>query len=231
MTSNACQMLLNSMKKQGASQEELAEVKHQAMLIHMQDQLASEIVKNAAQRFALYGVLVISEYDQPILERALANFVKEEDLSPDSADMLLFLNHVLVHEKARKMSEETTPNIHLETLALKLRDKRDEISNLEKKLAALKEERDHIEKHAATALALIGVKSAQTQYGTLGLSSTKVATIDDWEAFTEFVTENNAFHLLERRPAQAGCRELMQDGENIPGIKPFIKTKLTFRRN
>ena len=230
MTSNACQMLLNSMKKQGASREELAEVKHQATLIHMQDQLASEIVKNAAQRFALYGALVVSEYDQPILERALANFVKEEDLSPDNADMLLFLNHVLVHEKAPKMSEET-PNVHLETLALELRDKRDEISNLEKKLTALKEERDHIEKHAATALALIGVKSAQTKYGTLGLSSTKVATIDDWEAFTEFVTENNAFHLLERRPAQAGCRELMQDGENIPGIKPFIKTKLTFRRN
>lgn len=230
MTSNACQTLLNSMKKQGASREELAEIKHQAMLIHMQNQLESEIVKNAAQRFALYGALVVSEFDQPILEKALANFVKEEDLSPDSADMLLFLSHVLVHEKARKMSEET-PNIHLETLALQLRDKRDEITNLEKKLAALKEERDHIEKHAATALALIGVKSAQTQYGTLGLSSTKVATIDDWESFTEFVTENNAFHLLERRPAQAGCRELMQDGENIPGIKPFIKTKLTFRRN
>lgn len=230
MTSNACRMLLNSMKKQGASREELAEVKHQTRLIHMQDQLESEIVKNAAQRFALYGALVMSEFDRPILERALAKFVKEEDLSPDSADMLLFLNHVLVHEKARKMSEET-PNTHLETLALKLRDKRDEISNLEKKIAALKEERDHIEKHAATALALIGVKSAQTKYGTLGLSSTKVATIDDWEAFTEFVTENNAFHLLERRPAQAGCRELMQDGENIPGIKPFIKTKLTFRRN
>lgn len=230
MTSNACQTLLNSMKKQGASREELAEIKHQAMLIHMQNQLESEIVKNAAQRFALYGALVVSEFDQPILEKALANFVKEEDLSPDNADMLLFLSHVLVHEKARKMSEET-PNIHLETLALQLRDKRDEITNLEKKLAALKEERDHIEKHAATALALIGVKSAQTQYGTLGLSSTKVATIDDWESFTEFVTENNAFHLLERRPAQAGCRELMQDGENIPGIKPFIKTKLTFRRN
>lgn len=230
MTSNACQMLLNSMKKQGASREELAEVKRQAMLIHMQDQLESEIVKNAAQRFALYGALVMSEFDRPILERALAKFVKEEDLSPDSVDMLLFLSHVLVHEKARKMSEET-PNIHLETLALKLRDKRDEISNLEKRLAALKEERDHIEKHAATALALIGVKSAQTQYGTLGLSSTKVATIEDWESFTEFVTENNAFHLLERRPAQAGCRELMQDGETIPGIKPFIKTKLTFRRN
>lgn len=230
MTSNAYQTLLNSMKKQGASREELAEVKRQATLIHMQNQLESEIVKNAAQRFALYGALVVSEYDQPILEKALAKFAKEEDLSPDNVDMLLFLNHVLVHEKARKMSEET-PNIHLETLALKLRDKRDEISNLEKKLAALKEERDHIEKHAATALALIGVKSAQTQYGTIGLSSTKVATIDDWEAFTEFVTENNAFHLLERRPAQAGCRELMQDGENIPGIKPFIKTKLTFRRN
>lgn len=36
MTSNACQTLLNSMKKQGASREELAEIKHQTMLIHMQ---------------------------------------------------------------------------------------------------------------------------------------------------------------------------------------------------
>lgn len=230
MTSNAYQTLLSSMKRQKASQEELAEIKYQTMLVHMQDQLESQVVKNAARRFALYGVLVVSEYDRPILEKALAKFAKEEDLSPDNVDMPLFLNHVLVHEKVRKMSEET-PNIHLDTLALQLRDKRDEIAALEKKIAALKEERDHIEKHAATALALIGVKSAQTQYGTLGLSSTKVATIDDWESFTEFVTENNAFHLLERRPAQAGCRELMQDGETIPGIKPFIKTKLTFRRN
>ena len=165
MTSNACQMLLNSMKKQGAPREALAEVKYQTTLIHMQDQLASEIVKNAAQRFALYGALVMSAYDQPILEKALAKFATEEDLSPDNVDMLLFLNHVLVHQKARKMSEEPL-NIHLETLALQLRDKRDEITTLEKKLAALKEERDYIEKHAATALSLIGVKSAQTQYGT-----------------------------------------------------------------
>lgn len=231
MTSNACQTLISSMKKQGASREELAEIHRQTMHIHMRRQLETELVKNAAQRYALYGELVISEFDKPYLEQAFARFAKEEDIPPDSVDMLQFLNHVLAHEKANKMTPENLPNIHLESIALELREKRDEITEVEQRLAVLKEERDVIEKRAATALTLIGVKSARTSNGTLGITTTSVATIDDWESFTEYVADNCAFHLLERRASQTGCREIMQQGEKIPGITPFTKHKLTFRRN
>lgn len=228
MTSNACQTLLQCMKKQGATQEEINEVKHQAANLYLHDQMVQRVIINAAERLSLYGALVISAFELPYLERAYALFATGEGLPPDNVDLPLFLNHVLVHEKARKM--KPTTNIHLESVAKALKDKRDEISELEKKISQLKEERDVIEERAAVSLKLLGVRSAQTAHGTIGLSASTVATIDDWESFVEYVADNNAFHLLERRPAQTGCRELMGQGEKIPGVKPFVKTKLTFRR-
>jgi sarcosine oxidase delta subunit len=48
-------------------------------------------------------------------------------------------------------------------------------------------------------------------------------SVTDWDAFYKFIHENKYFHLLERRPHTAGCRELFQMRGAIPGVVPFVK--------
>jgi len=53
--------------------------------------------------------------------------------------------------------------------------------------------------------------------------------VEDWGAFYDFILENKYLHLLEKRPTVLGYRELLALGRTVPGVVPFVKTKLSVR--
>ena len=61
------------------------------------------------------------------------------------------------------------------------------------------------------------------------ITETTVAQVKDWDSFYEFVTENDALFLLQRRVANAAYRDLIDAGETVPGVVPFIKRALSVR--
>jgi hypothetical protein len=65
---------------------------------------------------------------------------------------------------------------------------------------------------------------------TFSRNETVVPQVEDWDAFYTYIRKNNYFHLLERRPASAGCRELFGLKGKIPGVVPFTKVSLSFRQ-
>jgi len=50
--------------------------------------------------------------------------------------------------------------------------------------------------------------------------------IQDWTAFTEYMSKIADFSLIERRPAKLAIKERWADGVGIPGIGTFTVTKL-----
>lgn len=62
------------------------------------------------------------------------------------------------------------------------------------------------------------------------ISETEVPTVVDWDAFYDYVIENKAPYLFERRVAAAPWRELHEAGEAIPGTEPFTKRSLSLRK-
>lgn len=54
-----------------------------------------------------------------------------------------------------------------------------------------------------------------------------VPTVKDWTKFYDYIKENDAFELLERRPGKAACRERWDDGKAIPGVEKFPVYKLS----
>jgi hypothetical protein len=64
----------------------------------------------------------------------------------------------------------------------------------------------------------------------VGRSETVVPQVTDWDAFYAYIKRTNYFHLLERRPTAAGCRELFETKGKIPGVVPFTKVGLSFRK-
>ena len=50
---------------------------------------------------------------------------------------------------------------------------------------------------------------------------------DGFELFTKYIKKTGYFHLLERRVAQLGARELLASKGAIPGCKVFTKRKIS----
>jgi hypothetical protein len=62
------------------------------------------------------------------------------------------------------------------------------------------------------------------------ISETSFGGIDDFQAFEDYIIENNALYLLQRRISQAAYNDLKQAGETVPGLKDFTKTTLSLRK-
>jgi len=74
-----------------------------------------------------------------------------------------------------------------------------------------------------------GTDKAAGKKATVSITKSVVPQAIDWDAFYAYIHRHKYYHLLERRPAVAGCRELFDAGKKIPGIEPFTKVKLNLR--
>lgn len=76
-----------------------------------------------------------------------------------------------------------------------------------------------------------GIEKGSHAGYSFGKSIAIVPQVDDWDAFYKYIARTKYFHLLERRPASAGCRELFETKGKIPGVVPFSKVTLSFRKS
>lgn len=90
---------------------------------------------------------------------------------------------------------------------------------------------DALEAAILEKLAEQGIEKGSHGGYSFGKSLSTVPQVEDWDAFYKFIARHKYFHLLERRPAAAGCRELFESKGSIPGVVPFTKTRLSFRKS
>lgn len=112
-------------------------------------------------------------------------------------------------------------------LMLEIRTQRSELSKQDK---ALKEQFDALELSVIQKLRDQDTLQGRSSSATATISETVIATIEDWNAFESYIKENDALYLLGKSPSNAAYRELLQQGEEIPGLKPFTKTSISLRR-
>lgn len=74
------------------------------------------------------------------------------------------------------------------------------------------------------------LQQTRSANATATISETTVPSVSDWDAFYDYVRENDALHLLERRVAAAPWRELVESDEPVPGTEPFTKRSINLRR-
>lgn len=55
--------------------------------------------------------------------------------------------------------------------------------------------------------------------------------VEDWAKFYDFIQANKYWHLLEKRASVSGYRELLDLGREVPGVVPFVKTKLSVTKS
>lgn len=102
-----------------------------------------------------------------------------------------------------------------------------QITEAERVLSALKENELEIARGLAKSLRELGGGTKLTGgVATFSPGSVDVFTVDDWDGFYKHIRENDAFDLLERRPARGALRERLDDDALPPGI--VHDTKFTY---
>lgn len=75
------------------------------------------------------------------------------------------------------------------------------------------------------------INSVNTDAGTAYKTTVEQATVSDMNAFIEFVKENEAWHLLEKRVSKTGIREMLDADEPIPpGVNWYVTTAINVRK-
>lgn len=125
-------------------------------------------------------------------------------------------------------SEQKQPPTTAEIIAklLDVRRERRRISARDKELIA---EFRALESTLLVRLDEQGVEKASTTAGTATITETVLPQVTDWDAFYEWMTENDSLHLLQKRPAAAAFRELTDSGETIKGVVPYTQRAIGLR--
>ncbi len=111
---------------------------------------------------------------------------------------------------------------------------RDQKSDLEK---ALNEQLDPIKKQLEKLASYLlrelpeqGASSFKTEGGTAFITTREWATVKDWEATLQYIRENDAYDLLERRVSKIAVRTLVDGGTPPPGVNYGTKLGVNIRR-
>jgi len=76
-----------------------------------------------------------------------------------------------------------------------------------------------------------GVKSFATDYGTAFLTTTDIAGVADWDAVLQFIKDNDAWDMLERRVSKAAVRGYIDANGAVPsGVNFGSRVTLNVRR-
>jgi len=141
---------------------------------------------------------------------------------------------VAAHEdncKDKPMSEEKgSPPVATSDIIkslVEVRDERQRISARDKEL---------IDKWRSLELELLGrldeqgMLKASTLAGTASITETVLPQVVDWDAVFEHIQETGDFYLLQKRPAAAAFRELIQAGQSVPGMEVYTKRAISLRK-
>jgi hypothetical protein len=64
---------------------------------------------------------------------------------------------------------------------------------------------------------------------TVSVNPEDVANVEDWAEFEEYIYDNRALYLLQRRPSNPSYRDEVAIKGTIPGVETFTKQKLSLK--
>ena len=125
----------------------------------------------------------------------------------------------------KKATEDTETGESLDVLVaryVRIRDHIDQTEEVIKKhLAPFKAAKDEVTAALLKLLDAQGTEMARTKHGTVTARVRRTSPLTDAEAFMEFVRDNDAWELMERRASADACIDYAKehDGTLPPGVK------------
>lgn len=118
----------------------------------------------------------------------------------------------------------------IEERIVKLRKAKDFKDDLNDHLTKTKNEIAHEEGQLIKAMQVEGMDGAKVEgVGSVSINTSQKPNIKDWDAVLDFVLDGNR-HLLKKEIKGAAYRDMLESGIEVPGVEPFEKVTLNFRR-
>lgn len=115
---------------------------------------------------------------------------------------------------------------------LKLRNKKEAIeAETKDKVKDIKEKMAKLEAWLKAKADADGVTSFKTGSGTAFLTTTDFATVADWDAVLDYIRENEAFDMLEKRVSKNAVRGYIEANKAVPpGVNYGTKLDVNVRK-
>ena len=115
---------------------------------------------------------------------------------------------------------------------MKLRDQKAAIEGeVKERIADLKSKMEKLEAYLKTQMDAQGLTSFKSDYGTAFLTTTDYANVADWDAVLDFVRDNEAYDMLEKRVSKLAVRGYIEANKAVPpGITYGTKLEVNIRK-
>lgn len=127
----------------------------------------------------------------------------------------------------------TTPNIgDVIRTYMRLREQKTAIeTEVKERVSTLKTKMDKLEAYLKTQMDAQGLTSFKSDSGTAFLTTTDYANVANWDAVLEFIRENEAFDMLEKRVSKVAVRGYIEQTKSVPpGITYGTKLEVNIRK-
>jgi hypothetical protein len=74
------------------------------------------------------------------------------------------------------------------------------------------------------------VEKSSGKLATCAITRRVVAEVQDWDALFKYVSENDAFDLLQKRVNDTAYRARLEENVEVPGIEPFEVVSLSITK-
>ena len=95
----------------------------------------------------------------------------------------------------------------------------------------LNAEIEEIEKQLLIAMEKQNLLACNSIYGSVYIARQTTPKVINWDALYEYILENRAFYLLERRVLKTAFQELHEQGQALPGVDPVVFNEVRTRKS
>ena len=93
----------------------------------------------------------------------------------------------------------------------------------------LKSKKDDLETQIIISLKDQGIDRVGNDACTVSIKQEIVPTVRNWDAVHEHVLATGQFELMQKRMSATAYRELIQMGQDVPGVEATELTRMNFR--
>ena len=94
----------------------------------------------------------------------------------------------------------------------------------------IKEQQDNLDRLLMWKMDKTGVTRVGNDDASVSIGTDVVADVTDWETVYEHIQSTGDFSLIQRRVSSTAYRELLNMGENVPGMQPREIRRINFRK-
>lgn len=126
------------------------------------------------------------------------------------------------------MTDENSPATTAEIIAelVKIRDRKRELAAEE---SELNERFDALKGTLIARMEEEGSTKVSSKLASVSLTETIVPQVDDRDAMNAWILETGNLYILQSRVASGAYRELVETGQEVPGVTPFTKKDISLR--